>query len=188
MNCATVKAWLRERFDQGLPLEDGFETHFETCDKCRAYLERLRALESHFADMSVESPSPRFEDMLIARMRGEIQASAKAWGAGVAVVVSIALVVVGWRVPVVAYVDAWLAHAAAWQPDFGSFLGAFMPFVEWGREAWASIEFPGFLRSVQSPWISGASIAVLAVILVAFNAAVRRLGGHSDPSSDFHAR
>ncbi len=188
MNCATVKAWLRERFDQGLPLEEGFETHLESCEKCRAYLERLRALEASFADLPVEAPSPGFEDALVAQVRGQGRPATMAWGAGLVACVSIVLILVGWRLPVAAYADSWMTQVAAWQPDFSLSLSLFMPFIEWGREAWADVPLPEFLGTVQSPWISGASIAVLAALLVAFNAAIRRAGGHTNSGSDSHAR
>ncbi|MCL4691583.1 MAG: hypothetical protein KJ060_03625 [Candidatus Hydrogenedentes bacterium] len=188
MNCATVKAWLRERFDQGLPLEEGFETHLESCDTCRAYVERLRALESSFADLPVEAPSPGFEDALVAHVRGQGRPSTMAWGVGLVAFVSVVLILVGWRVPVVAYVDSWLTQVARWQPDFSLSLGLFMPFLEWGREAWAAVALPEFLGAVQSPWISGVSIASLAIVLVAFNAAIHRASGRTDSGSDSHAR
>lgn len=188
MNCATIKAWMRERFDQGLPLEDGFETHLETCDKCRAYVERLRALETSFADLPFEAPSPDFENDLVAQVRGQGRPASIAWGAGLVACVSIMLILVGWQVPVVEYANSWLMRIATWQPDFSLSLGLFMPFVDWGREAWAAVALPEFLGTVQSPWISGASIAVLAMVLVAFNAAIRRAGGHTNSGSGSHAR
>lgn len=174
MNCASVKAWVRERFDQGLPLEDGFETHFESCERCRVYVEQLRAIEIELADLTVEAPSPAFESALLASVRRDRNATSRAWIAGFTALSILILIVLGWRVPVGPYFDASLAQLAVWQPDIAKSMGLFAPFLDWGREAWASIELPALLTTVQRPWISGASIAGLAVVLVGFNALLRR--------------
>jgi anti-sigma factor RsiW len=185
MNCASVKSWMRERFDQSLPLEDGFETHLESCDTCRAYVERLRALDAGLTQLTVEAPSPHFDAALAARLRRERNAPSRTWAAGLAVVVACAFVAVGWQLPIESYLREWFVILAAWPPDISVSKSLLTPFVEWGREAWATVELPEFLASVGSPWVSGSSIAMLSVVLVGFNVLFRRFGG--DPgSSPFH--
>jgi len=188
MNCPSVKAWMRERFDQGLALEEGFESHLEACDGCRAYVARLRAVDAGLASLTGEASSPGFESKLVARLKADRNAPSRAWAVGLAALTVLAFVVLGWQLPIVSYLDEWFTQLAAWQPDILVAGSLFTPFVEWGREAWSSIEPPGFVASVQSPWISGGSIAALAVVLVGFNALLRRFIGEPQSGSFRRAR
>ncbi len=188
MNCASVKAWMRERFDQGLALEDGFEPHLEGCERCRTYVARLRAVEAGLSDLPYVTPSEDLETVVVARLRASRREMARGWIAGPIVVIAIAFVALGWRLPLESYVADGLTQLAAWRPELLSAGSLAAAISEWGRETWTTFDLAAYFAGAKSPWFSGGSIAVLAAALVGFNALVRHFGRGSRSDSLRRAR
>lgn len=185
MNCASVKAWMRERFDQGLPIEDGFEPHLESCEGCRVYAEKLLALDAGLSRLTVEPPSPRFEAELAARIRHERQAPSHVWAAALALATACVFVAAGWLLPIVPYLRDGVLELAAWPPDIPVSATVLTPFVDWAWEAWAAIDLSVPFAGAGDPWTSGGAVVALSVMLVGFNLLFRRSGGEPE-SGPFH--
>lgn len=129
MNCDKVKQTLRQRFDEAQPVTKGFEKHLAACPACRAYLDRLQALDGALGQLRLEGPpaslTPHIQKRLVvASMRPGVGRRAVGEGrlpwasraVGFAAVVVIAAAVLGWFFPVAAEPHAWLAKLELWAP------------------------------------------------------------------------
>jgi len=182
MNCECIRETLRQRFDDGRPLDEGLESHLDSCTRCRTYLSRLQALEGALGNMPLEESAP----WLTERVRERISASAPLrlyTVVAVAVVLVVTAGVVGWFYPVTVNVKTWLEQAGPWLPriewdEAGSFLVAQVLTL---RDQAASL-LAGSLHLSSSTLL--AAMAVAALFLAAFNGfeAVRlRVAGNDVP-------
>ncbi|MCC6698966.1 MAG: hypothetical protein IT365_25310 [Candidatus Hydrogenedentes bacterium] len=187
MKCETVQAWMRERFDQDLPLEQGFAGHLQECAACRAYRDRLSALSAALTEIKVEEPSEQFLRSLCAATR---PVPAQAYGPWVAATVAFLAVVsaaVGWFNPVSIDWTAALEAAADWRTPLEVARGLFSPVLMLLREAGAALAPIHEVTPAGPPWMFAGGVALLAGVLFGFNAFLRMAGENSSMHPTRHS-
>ncbi len=176
MNCASVKAWMRERFDQGLALESGFESHLTECPDCRAYHDRLVQLETAMSQLAGEAPSPGFVETLPAHVRRSPEPDLLRRLASAVAVLIAASVGIGWSLPIELSFDRWLDKILAWFPQTVSFEGVVSLATRPMEHFWSGLNVFWSQAPIGAGWLTGGSITVLALMLLAFNVVIRRMG------------
>ena len=187
MKCETIQAWMRERFDQDLPLEQGFAAHLHECAACRAYRDRLDALHGALAQLAVEEPSAQFLKSLAAKAKPIPNRVAGPWVAAALVMLSAASVVLGWFSPLSVDWTAALEAAAKWRAPLPETTELFSPISMLAREAVGVLAPIRDLAPSGPPWIFAGGVAVLVIALVGFNASLRMAGENHSMRPTHHS-
>jgi len=114
MSCEQTRAQLRAQFDIGAPLGNGTMPHLAQCTACRAYCDRLVALQDTLGNLPLEHPTPGFTRVVRAAVAQSARGDAarrRAW-AGMAAAVAVAMLVGGWLYPLPLDLPALTAAAA----------------------------------------------------------------------------
>ena len=171
MTCEETRRAIRQRFDRGLPLSAGLESHMAVCARCAAYLDRLVALDAALRELPQEKPLPGLAQRLQAGVAGQkapMMPSHRVVAAIVLAVLGVA-VAAGWLYPLSVHPAADLTGFAAYVPQV----------TLQNAAAWLSVQAQALWRGATS-WNAElplpapalwALAAVLALFIVVFNLA-----------------
>lgn len=171
MTCKETRRAIRQRFDRGLPLSAGLESHMAVCGRCAAYLERLVALDAALRELPQEKPLPGLAQRLQAGVAGQkvpMMPSHRVVAAIVLAVLGLGAGA-GWLYPLSVRPATGLTVLAAYVPqmtlqDAGAWLSVQMQALWRGATSWnAELPLP-----TPALW---AQAGILAVLIVVFNLA-----------------
>jgi len=169
-DCMEYRELLRERFDAGMPVDDGAPDHADRCPECAAYRHNLVAMEDAFAALPLEAP----RNVLVQRVKARIAAAPAhanelRWWLPAAALLACALsagAIWYFAVPV----DPWTwwdyANQAAAASDWAQGVESFEADLAAVQEYWDSFSAP--FASYPATLLWGVAICVI-VLLAALN-------------------
>ncbi|MCC6486360.1 MAG: hypothetical protein IT364_02580 [Candidatus Hydrogenedentes bacterium] len=187
MKCETVQAWMRERFDQDLPLEQGFTGHLQECAACRAYRDRLNALSVALTELKAEEPSGQFLNSLCASTRPVPAQTYGPWAAVAVAFLAAVSAIVGWFNPLSVDWTVALDAAADWRAPLETARGLFSPVLMLLRDAGEALAPIQAVAPVGPPWMFAGGVALLAGVLFGFNAFLRVAGENHSMRPTHHS-
>lgn len=141
MTCNDIRKALAQAFDEGLPPSTDLSVHLCECPDCRAYAERLKALDGFLHTLPLEAMRPELADAAwhaVALKPSRAERVEPVLVAGVAVVLTALLV---WYFPVLENARAcwlWLAAfvpEAQFRPDWSTLQG-------YADQLWNTLRMP----------------------------------------------
>ena len=190
MNCTEARRLLRERFDNGQPLDEGLGAHLAGCVPCRAYRMRLAALADALAGLPLESPTAGFRErveLALARS-AHAEAQQRRLAIGLALGAVAAIGAVGWFYPAPLDLAQWVSAGArqlaafetpgwraigqsSWALVHSAVDGLGAVLVEQGAAVWRQVEASLSWREGMTPLIYWSTLAASVFALVAVNSA-----------------
>ncbi len=106
MNCKDIQKVLRNRFDDGVDLRAGFESHLAACEDCRNLLIGLERLNASLVELPIEAPKALADRIKLAVAQERRPTFRPGLVAAASIAMLVLTAVANWFVPVLSFVES----------------------------------------------------------------------------------